>query len=104
MRGSAAGSGMMRLHCRAACRGRTLPAAHPLPQAGAGFPGLGVREGGVRPIPVRHADRGGDQAAVPWRAQTSVTDGCKKDLAEISLPRFGADGLVVKDRDFRTQG
>jgi len=100
---------MMRLHCRAACRGRALPTAHPFPQAGAGFPGLGVREGGgggggVRPVPVRHADRGGDQAAVPWSAQTSLTDGSNKDLAEMSLLRCGADGLVVRDRDFWAQG
>jgi hypothetical protein len=41
---------------------------------------------------------------VPWSAQTSLTDGGNKDLAEMSLPRFGTDRLVVKDRDFWTQG
>jgi len=41
---------------------------------------------------------------VSWTAQTSLTDGGNKDLAEMSLPRFGADGLVVKDRDFWAQG
>jgi hypothetical protein len=37
-------------------------------------------------------------------AQTSPTDGSNKDLAEMSSLRFGADGLVVRDRDFWAQG
>jgi SnoaL-like domain len=42
----------------------------------------------------------GDQAAVPWSAQTRLTDGGNEDLAGVSLLRFGADGLVVEERDF----
>lgn len=40
----------------------------------------------------------GDQAAVPWSAQTRLTDGGTEDLAGVSLLRFGADGLVVEER------
>jgi hypothetical protein len=54
--------------------------------------------------PVWHADRDGDQAAVPRSAQTRLTDGGNKDLAGMSLLRCGADGLVVRDRDFWAQG
>ena len=42
----------------------------------------------------------GDQAAVPWSAQTRLTDGGTEDLAGVSLLRFGAGGLVVEERDF----
>jgi hypothetical protein len=42
----------------------------------------------------------GDRAAVPWSAQTRLTDGGAEDLAGVSLLRFGADGLVVEERDF----
>ena len=42
----------------------------------------------------------GDQAAVPWSAQTRLMDGGTEDLAGVSLLRFGADGLVVEERDF----
>ena len=46
----------------------------------------------------------GDQAAVPWSAQTRLTDGGTEDLAGVSLLRFRADGLVVEERDFWNQG
>ena len=42
----------------------------------------------------------GDQAAVPWSAQTRLRDGGTEDLAGVSLLRFRADGLVVRERDF----
>ena len=42
----------------------------------------------------------GDRAAVPWSAQTRLTDGGTEDLAGVSLLRFRADGLVVEERDF----
>ena len=45
----------------------------------------------------------GDQAAVPWTAQTRLTDGGREDLAGVSLLRFGSDGLVVEERDFWNQ-
>ena len=45
----------------------------------------------------------GDQAAVPWSAQTMLTDGGTEDLAGVSLLRFRADGLVVEERDFWNQ-
>jgi hypothetical protein len=45
----------------------------------------------------------GDQAAVPWTAQTRLTDGGSEDLAGVSLLRFGSDGLVVEERDFWNQ-
>jgi hypothetical protein len=45
----------------------------------------------------------GDQAAVPWSAQTRLTDGGSEDLAGVSLLRFGTDGLVVEERDFWNQ-
>ena len=86
----------------AACRGRfwqqRIPSREPEP----GYLALGVRGGGVRPVPVRHADRDGGQAAVPWSAQTRLTDGGTKDPG--GLLRFGADGHVVEDRDFWAQG
>ena len=45
----------------------------------------------------------GDQAAVPWSAQTRLADGGTEDLAGVSLLRFRADGLVVEERDFWAQ-
>ena len=45
----------------------------------------------------------GDQAAVPWTAQTRLTDGGSEDLAGVSLLRFGNDGLVVEEHDFWNQ-
>jgi len=45
----------------------------------------------------------GDQAAVPWDAQTRLTDGGTEDLVGVSLLRFNADGLVVEERDFSHQ-
>ncbi len=41
----------------------------------------------------------GDQAAVPWSAQTRLTDGGTEDLAGVSLLRFSAGGLVMEQRD-----
>jgi len=46
----------------------------------------------------------GDQAAVPWSAQTVLTGVGTEDLAGVSVLRFGADGLVVEQRDFWNQG
>ena len=46
----------------------------------------------------------GDQAAVPWTAQTRLTDGGAEDLAGVSLLRFNADGLVVHERDYCHEG
>lgn len=45
----------------------------------------------------------GDQAAVPWSAQTRLADGGSEDLAGVSMLRFRADGLVVEERDFFVQ-
>jgi len=45
----------------------------------------------------------GDQAAVPWTAQTRLRDGGSEDLAGVSLLRFGTDGLVLEERDFWNQ-
>ena len=45
----------------------------------------------------------GDYAAVPWRAQTRLTDGGAENLAGVSLLRFSADGLVIDERDFWNQ-
>lgn len=45
----------------------------------------------------------GDQAAVPWSAQTRLKDGGTENLAGVSLLRFTAAGLVAEERDF-TQG
>ena len=42
----------------------------------------------------------GDQAAVPWSAQTRLTDGGNEELAGVPLLRFGPHGLVVEERDF----
>jgi hypothetical protein len=46
----------------------------------------------------------GDQAAVFWTAETRLKDGGTEDLAGVSLLRFGADGLVVEERDFSVFG
>lgn len=45
----------------------------------------------------------GDRAAVPWSAQTQLTDGTNEDLAGVSLLRFNAARLVVAERDFWNQ-
>jgi hypothetical protein len=45
----------------------------------------------------------GDRAAVPWTAQTKLTGGGSEDLAGVSVLRFGADGLVVEERDYWSQ-
>jgi hypothetical protein len=42
----------------------------------------------------------GDQAAVPWTAQTRLVDGGSEDLAGVSVLRFDANGLVTEHRDF----
>jgi hypothetical protein len=42
----------------------------------------------------------GDQAAVPWSAQTRLVNDRAEDLAGVSLPRFRADGLVAEEREF----
>jgi len=46
----------------------------------------------------------GDQAAVPWTAQTRLNDGGTEDLRGVSLLRFNADGLVVEERDYWHDG
>ncbi len=45
----------------------------------------------------------GDQAAVPWTAQTRLADGGAENLAGVSLLRFSDDGLVLEERDFWNQ-
>lgn len=45
----------------------------------------------------------GDQAAVPWTAQTRLIGGGAEDLAGVSILRFGPGGLVVEERDFWNQ-
>jgi hypothetical protein len=45
----------------------------------------------------------GDQAAVPWTAQTKLKDGSSEDLAGVSMLRFEAGGLVVEHRDYWNQ-
>jgi len=42
----------------------------------------------------------GDQAAVPWSAQTRLADGGAEDLAGVSLLRFSEDGLVQEEHDY----
>jgi hypothetical protein len=44
-----------------------------------------------------------DQAAVPWSAQTRLTDGRAEELVGVSLLRFNDDGLVLEERDFWNQ-
>ncbi len=46
----------------------------------------------------------GDQAAVPWSAQTRLVDGGAETLAGVSVLRFGPDGLVVEERDYWNEG
>jgi hypothetical protein len=46
----------------------------------------------------------GDQAAVPWTAQTRLVGGRSENLAGVSLLRFGPDGLVAAERDFWNEG
>ena len=46
----------------------------------------------------------GDRAAVPWSAQTRLTDGGTENLAGVSLLRFTTDGLVAEERDFWNEG
>jgi endonuclease/exonuclease/phosphatase (EEP) superfamily protein YafD len=46
---------------------------------------------------------GGDQAAVPWSAQTRLAGGGAGNLAGVSLLRFSDDGLVLEERDFWNQ-
>jgi ketosteroid isomerase-like protein len=45
----------------------------------------------------------GDQAAVPWSAQSRLADGGTENLAGVSLLRFRDDGLVLEERDFWNQ-
>jgi hypothetical protein len=45
----------------------------------------------------------GDQAAVPWSAQTRLADGGTENLAGVSLLRFSDGGLVLEERDFWNQ-
>jgi hypothetical protein len=45
----------------------------------------------------------GDRPAVPWSAQTRLTEGGTEDLAGVSLLRSGDDGLVLEERDFWNQ-
>ena len=42
----------------------------------------------------------GDQAAVPWTAQTKLKDGGTENLAGVSMLKFRPDGLVVEHGDF----
>jgi hypothetical protein len=42
----------------------------------------------------------GDQAAVPWAAQTRLLDGGSEDLAGVSVLRFDAQGQVLEHRDY----
>jgi hypothetical protein len=46
----------------------------------------------------------GDQAAVPWSAQTRLNDGGTEDLRGVSLLRFNNAGLVVEERDYWHEG
>jgi hypothetical protein len=45
----------------------------------------------------------GDRAAVPWTAQTRLTDGGSEDLAGVSVLRFNDDGLVAEECDYWNQ-
>lgn len=42
----------------------------------------------------------GDQAAVPWTAQTRLNDGGTEDMAGVSVLRFDAAGLVTRECDY----
>ena len=46
----------------------------------------------------------GDQAAVPWNAQTRLKDGSTEDLRGVSVLRFNADGLVLEECDYWHEG
>jgi hypothetical protein len=46
----------------------------------------------------------GDQAAVPWTAQSELVGGRTESLAGVSVLRFSPDGLVVSERDFWNEG
>jgi hypothetical protein len=46
----------------------------------------------------------GDQAAVPWSAQTRLTDGGTEDLAGVSLLRFNPDGACHRRARFLVSG
>lgn len=46
----------------------------------------------------------GDQAAVPWSAQSRLAGGGRQHLAGVSLLRFAADGRVTEERDFWNEG
>jgi hypothetical protein len=54
-------------------------------------------------VPVWPATGRRRRAAVPWSAQTRLTDGATEDLAGVSLLRFSDDGLVLEERDFWNQ-
>jgi SnoaL-like protein len=45
----------------------------------------------------------GDRAAVAWRADTVLRDGRTESLVGVSMLRFGADGLVIEQRDVWAQ-
>lgn len=45
----------------------------------------------------------GDQAAVPWSAQTRLTDGGAEDLTGVSVLRFNREGLVLDELDYSMQ-
>jgi SnoaL-like domain len=42
----------------------------------------------------------GDEAAVPWTAQTVLIDGSTEDMAGVTLLRFEPSGLVIEERDY----
>lgn len=46
----------------------------------------------------------GDRAAVTWNAKTKLVNGGTEDLIGVSVLRFGADGLVIEERDFTVEG
>ena len=46
----------------------------------------------------------GDQAAIPWSAQTKLLDGGNEHLAGVSLLRFAGHRLVLEHRDFTVWG
>ena len=46
----------------------------------------------------------GDRAAVPWRAQTRLTNGGSENLAGVTLLRFSPGGLIVEEHDYAQEG
>lgn len=46
----------------------------------------------------------GERVAISWSAKTRLIDGGTEDLIGVSLLRFGADGLVIEERDFTVEG